>query len=85
MRLLVKINSKPAYIIGYGPGTNGSPRAICIFEGKLQDFSLSEIELISVPHRLQKLEKKHKTKKAIALAVDNHHSSPGAAPKVKSQ
>jgi hypothetical protein len=70
MRLLVKVNNVPAYIVGYGPGPNGSPRAICIIEGVLKDFALSEIELMSVPRRLQKMKKKHEGKKAVALVVN---------------
>lgn len=71
MRLLVRVNGTPAYIVGYGPGANGSPRAICVIEGVLRDFALSEIELTSVPRRLQKLKKKHQAKAALAVVVNS--------------
>lgn len=58
MRLVVRVHDQLALIIGYGPGENGQPKAICVLDGGLTAVSLAEIELLSVPHKLRKRLKK---------------------------
>lgn len=45
MLLRVKLDKRPAAIVGYGPGVDGEPKAIVVVEGVLRAVALSAIEL----------------------------------------
>lgn len=66
MKLIVKVGGIPAMVVGYGPGTNGEPKAIIVQEGKLRSVSLNDLELTDVPRSLRKAEK-HMNKPKVKL------------------
>ena len=69
MMILVKVNGKDGAIIGYGPGEHGQPKAIVVIDGGLLAVALSDIELVSVPKKLQrKVEKSHRRQRKAAAA-----------------
>ena len=70
MKILVKIGDIETAVVGYGPGTKGSPMAIVPWKNKngtytLKAIQLEDCELLDVPkplkQRLKKLDdKRHK-------------------------
>lgn len=54
MTFFVKVNGKEGFIIGYGPGPKGEPRAIVVMDNKLKAVPLAEIELAKMPKKIRK-------------------------------
>lgn len=56
MKLHVTIDGRPAIIVGYGPGKNGTPKAICITENfnTLVAVELGDCILPKIPRKLQR-------------------------------
>jgi len=54
MRLMVRWKDMITCVVGYGPGDNGSPRAIVINGTGLTAVDLSELELLDIPHKAMK-------------------------------
>jgi len=56
MKLHVTIDGRPAIIVGYGPGKNGTPKAICISDKWSTPFAveLGDCILPKIPRKLQR-------------------------------
>ena len=57
MKILCKVNGKPAMIVGFGPGRKGRPVVIVITQGQLKSVRLKDIDLDNVPQDLGKVVK----------------------------
>lgn len=52
MKILCKVNKKPALIVGYCQGHKSKVQAIVITEGQLKSVGLKDIELNELPGEL---------------------------------
>lgn len=74
MRLIVEtIEGEVGVVVGYGPGANGSPRAIVVFSnGNLQDFSLSEIKVAEFAKKAKRKIRKNFEAMVESISQEKH-------------
>jgi hypothetical protein len=55
MKILCKVNGKPAIIAGFAPGRKGRPMVVVITQGVMKAVRLKDIDLDNVPQDLGKV------------------------------